>query len=103
GARGCHGAGVCVFLGGMPLVPVSVCADLILAAQSAGYAARPRCGGKPGHPVAFTRAAFADLIALIGDTGTNAANAISVAAGPANLNPDESGRCRPTAVRRLWL
>lgn len=71
-ALDCHAAGVCVFLGDMPLVPVSVCADLILAAQSAGYAARPRCGGKPGHPVAFTRAAFADLIALEGDTGAAA-------------------------------
>lgn len=67
-----HAPGVCVFLGDMPLVPVDVCADLIAAATSAGYAARPRCAGKPGHPVAFSRAAFADLMALEGDTGAAA-------------------------------
>jgi molybdenum cofactor cytidylyltransferase len=61
--------GVCVFLGDMPLVPMGLCADLIKQAEHAGYAARPRVGGKPGHPVGFTRAAFADLLALQGDSG----------------------------------
>jgi molybdenum cofactor cytidylyltransferase len=61
--------GVCVFLGDMPLVPMGLCADLITQAEKSGYAARPRVGGKPGHPVAFTRAAFADLLALQGDSG----------------------------------
>lgn len=65
-------AGVCVFLGDMPLVPVSVCGDLIAAAEAAGYAARPRCVGQPGHPVALTRAAFADLMRLQGDRGAAA-------------------------------
>lgn len=64
--------GVCVFLGDMPLVPTGLCADLVQRAEAAGYAARPRVAGKPGHPVAFTRAAFADLMALEGDTGANA-------------------------------
>lgn len=64
--------GVCVFLGDMPLVPVSLCGALVEAAGQAGYAARPRCDGKPGHPVAFTRAAFADLMALEGDRGATA-------------------------------
>jgi molybdenum cofactor cytidylyltransferase len=64
--------GVCVFLGDMPLVPVGLSNALADAAQQAGYAARPRCDGKPGHPVAFTRAAFADLVALEGDTGATA-------------------------------
>ena len=64
--------GVCVFLGDMPLLPVGLCADLIAAADGAGYAARPRHAGKPGHPVAFTRAAFADLMALEGDRGASA-------------------------------
>jgi molybdenum cofactor cytidylyltransferase len=64
--------GGCVFLGDMPLVPVELCAKLIAAAEAAGYAARPRCAGKPGHPVAFTRAAFADLMALEGDVGATA-------------------------------
>lgn len=64
--------GVCVFLGDMPLVPTAVCFALIAAAETAGCAARPRHEGKPGHPVAFTRAAFADLLTLRGDTGATA-------------------------------
>jgi molybdenum cofactor cytidylyltransferase len=64
--------GVCIFLGDMPLVPVGLCAGLVEAAEHAGHAARPRCEGKPGHPVAFTRAAFADLMALEGDQGATA-------------------------------
>ena len=64
--------GVCVFLGDMPLVPVSLCSALIEAAERVGYAARPRLDGKPGHPVAFTRVAFADLLALTGDQGATA-------------------------------
>lgn len=61
--------GVCVFLGDMPLVPMSLCATLVDAALVAGCAARPIVSGKPGHPVAFTRAAFADLAQLSGDQG----------------------------------
>ena len=61
--------GVCVFLGDMPLVRVGLFTDLAQAASEAGYAARPLFEGKPGHPVAFTRAAFADLMALRGDQG----------------------------------
>ncbi|MFM7348072.1 MAG: NTP transferase domain-containing protein [Erythrobacter sp.] len=64
--------GVCVFLGDMPLVPVALCPELAEAAREAGYAARPRFAGQPGHPVAFTRAAFADLKALTGDRGATA-------------------------------
>lgn len=65
-------AGVCVFLGDMPLVPVGLSGALAEAAGRAGYAARPRCEGKPGHPVAFTRTAFADLLTLAGDAGATA-------------------------------
>lgn len=65
-------AGVCTFLGDMPLVPAGLCGALVEAARQAGYAARPRCDGKPGHPVAFTRAAFADLMRLDGDAGASA-------------------------------
>ena len=64
--------GVCVFLGDMPLVPVDLSGSLIAAAKGAGYAARPCVAGKPGHPVAFTRAAFADLLTLTGDQGATA-------------------------------
>ncbi len=64
--------GAFVFLGDMPLVPVALCPLLAEAAESSGYAARPRLAGKPGHPVAFTRAAFSDLLALEGDKGATA-------------------------------
>jgi molybdenum cofactor cytidylyltransferase len=64
--------GVCVFLGDMPLAPVGMCGALVEAAQASSYAARPRFEGKPGHPVAFTRAAFPDLMALQGDQGATA-------------------------------
>lgn len=64
-------AGVFIFLGDMPLVPVALCDELAALAQDAGYAARPVVSGKPGHPAAFTRAAFADLAGLRGDGGAN--------------------------------
>jgi len=64
--------GVCVFLGDMPLVPVHLCGELTRLAADAGYAARPCVGGKPGHPACFTRAAFADLMQIEGDSGANA-------------------------------
>jgi molybdenum cofactor cytidylyltransferase len=89
-ALDCEAAGVCIFLGDMPLVPVGLCGALVEAALAAGYAARPRFEGKPGHPVAFTRAAFADLLALEGDTGATAL----LKARPeqvAYLDTDESG------------
>lgn len=63
--------GVFIFLGDMPLVPVSLCGELAALADLAGYAARPAVAGKPGHPAAFTRAAFADLAALSGDRGAH--------------------------------
>lgn len=65
------GQGVFVFLGDMPLVPVHLCGALTRLASDAGYAARPRLDGQPGHPACFTRAAFADLMQLEGDNGAN--------------------------------
>lgn len=64
--------GAFVFLGDMPLVPVALCPSLAEAAERSGYAARLRLAGKPGHPVAFTRAAFSGLLALEGDKGATA-------------------------------
>ena len=64
--------GVFVFLGDMPLVPVDLCSGLATQAEAAGYAARPRVSGTPGHPAAFTRAAFPDLARLSGDIGAAA-------------------------------
>ncbi len=82
--------GVCVFLGDMPLVPAGLVPALAEAAERAGYAARPRHAGKPGHPVAFTRAAFADLTSLDGDRGANALLAAR-ADGVAYCDTSEAG------------
>lgn len=71
-ALGDETGGVCVFLGDMPLVPLRLCAELIAAAEQGGFAARPRVAGQPGHPVAFTRAAFGDIARLSGDQGATA-------------------------------
>jgi molybdenum cofactor cytidylyltransferase len=71
-ALGAPERGVFVFLGDMPLVPVALCGPLAALATEAGYAARPRVGGQPGHPAAFTRAALPDLARLTGDTGAAA-------------------------------
>ena len=49
----------------------------IAAGEAAGYAARPRVGGIPGHPAAFTRAAFPDLLCLSGDVGAAAGQTVA--------------------------
>ena len=89
-ALGTPAHGVFVFLGDMPLVPVGLCPDLAALAQTAGYAARPRVDGQPGHPAAFTRAAFPDLASLTGDVGA-AALLKGRAEGVAYLDTDASG------------
>jgi molybdenum cofactor cytidylyltransferase len=82
--------GVLVFLGDMPLVPVGLCGQLAKRAESAGYAARPRVAGQPGHPAAFTRAAFPDLARLTGDQGA-AALLRGRSAGVAYLDTEATG------------
>lgn len=64
-----EGEGLFLFLGDMPLVPVTLCDELARLSRQSGYAARPRVEGKPGHPVAFLRAAWPDLMQLSGDRG----------------------------------
>lgn len=60
--------GLFVFLGDMPLVPHGIAAQL--AARIGGaYAAMPRQGGKPGHPVLLSRQALHDIARLEGDSG----------------------------------
>lgn len=86
-----NAAGVCMFLGDMPLVPVNLSATLIEAASAAGYAARPRVAGKPGHPVALTRAAFADLMRLEGDQGATMLLKTRRSGGVAYLDTAEAG------------
>lgn len=64
--------GLFLFLGDMPLAPAGLCGDLARLSKATGYAARPLHGDVPGHPVAFVRAAAADLLALTGDQGAGA-------------------------------
>jgi molybdenum cofactor cytidylyltransferase len=82
--------GVFVFLGDMPLVPVRLCQELAAMAATAGYAARPVIADQPGHPAAFTRAAFDDLSALSGDIGANGL-LIARSSGVAYLATTETG------------
>lgn len=100
--------GVCVFLGDMPLAPAHLAADLAEMAQADGYAARPRVAGKSGHPVAFTSAAFADLVQLCGDRGANALLK-QRSCGIAYLDTDDTGALADidspddlAAVEREW-
>ncbi len=57
-----------VFLGDMPLVPLTIAAELAASIGDA-YAAQPRFGGKPGHPVLLAARAFPDVLKLTGDAG----------------------------------
>lgn len=57
-----------VFLGDMPLVPPDLAATLV-AILGDHYAAMPRQGGKPGHPVVLSRRALPDIAQLQGDSG----------------------------------
>jgi len=69
GIAAAHGAaGAFVFLGDMPRIPHTVAASLASAIGPA-YAAIPRHGGRPGHPVLLSASAFADIAALTGDEG----------------------------------
>lgn len=61
--------GLVLFLGDMPLIPTGLCGKLADLAKKMDYAARPKCGDVPGHPVAFLNAAVPDLMALTGDEG----------------------------------
>lgn len=60
--------GVFVFLGDMPLIPHGIAAELALILPG-HYAAQPRCGGKPGHPVLLSAQALQDITGLSGDEG----------------------------------
>jgi len=60
--------GVFVFLGDMPLVPGDI-ASLLADRIGDAYAAMPRQGGKPGHPVLLSARALLDVGKLEGDAG----------------------------------
>lgn len=61
--------GLFLFLGDMPLAPSGPCEELAALAKNMNYAARPLHRNIPGHPVAFAKEAWADLMALTGDEG----------------------------------
>jgi len=65
-------AGVFVFLGDMPRIPVAVLPQLAAAAGAGAPAAAPAFEGRRGHPVLFSRTLFPQLLALAGDEGARA-------------------------------
>lgn len=60
--------GAFVFLGDMPLIPHGIAAELARLLPG-HYAAQPRCGGQPGHPVLLSPQALGDVATLCGDEG----------------------------------
>lgn len=60
--------GAFVFLGDMPRVPHGIANDLA-AALGDSFAAVPRHGGRPGHPVLLSARSFAEMAQLAGDAG----------------------------------
>jgi len=62
-------AGVFVFLGDMPRVPVQLLPRLAAALAQGAPAAAPMFQGRRGNPVLLGRALFPDLLRLTGDAG----------------------------------
>jgi len=62
-------AGVFVFLGDMPRVPVAVLPRLADALGQGALAAAPQFDGRRGHPVLFSAGLFGELTTLSGDRG----------------------------------
>jgi molybdenum cofactor cytidylyltransferase len=62
-------AGVFVFLGDMPQVPVSVLGQMAEALAKGALAAAPVWQGRRGNPVLLSRSLFPQLLALTGDAG----------------------------------
>jgi molybdenum cofactor cytidylyltransferase len=66
-------AGVFVFLGDMPNIPLALASRLIKALGEGARAAAPRYRGRRGHPVLFASSLFPALTAAKGDEGARAA------------------------------
>lgn len=62
-------AGVFVFLGDMPRIPVAVLQPLADALAAGAAAAAPVFAGRRGHPALIGRGLFPRLLSLTGDTG----------------------------------
>lgn len=65
-------AGVFVFLGDMPRIPVAVPDALAIAIRAGAQAAAPRFQGQRGHPVLLGRDLIPQLRELSGDQGARA-------------------------------
>lgn len=68
-----NAAGVFVFLGDMPKIPVAILPRLVEVVQAGAAAAAPVCGGRRGHPVLFGHELFELLRQATGDEGARAA------------------------------
>ncbi|MHB0776170.1 nucleotidyltransferase family protein [Halomonas sp. WWR20] len=64
----CDVTAAAVLLGDMPWVAPATCRQLIMHADSARIV-RPRHDGRPGHPVLFGRALWADMPLIRGQSG----------------------------------
>jgi molybdenum cofactor cytidylyltransferase len=62
-------AGAFVFLGDMPLISPAILPALAAAIGNGAIAAATSFNGRRGHPVLFSSALFAQLLALTGDEG----------------------------------
>ncbi|CCA91836.1 NTP transferase domain-containing protein [Novosphingobium sp. PP1Y] len=60
--------GAFVFLGDMPRIPHEI-AERLAHAIGDGFAAMPREGGRPGHPVLLSARAYPAIAGLTGDQG----------------------------------
>jgi molybdenum cofactor cytidylyltransferase len=80
--------GAFVFLGDMPRIPEVVLEPLAALIAEGHAAAAPAFDGKRGHPAAFARALFPDLVALTGDEG---ARFVLERVGPALVEAPDDG------------
>ncbi|WP_340645058.1 nucleotidyltransferase family protein [Phenylobacterium sp.] len=65
-------AGVFIFLGDMPRIPLSVLEPLAQAVRDGAPAAAATFGGKRGHPAVIGAAMISQLLTLTGDAGARA-------------------------------
>jgi len=80
--------GAFVFLGDMPRVPAAVLAPLADRLAAGDLCAAPTFQGRRGHPTAFARDLFPDLLALTGDEG---ARKVLQRVGPALVEASDDG------------
>lgn len=94
--------GAFIFLGDMPAVPPDQAARLA-ALLGEAFAALPRHGGRPGHPVLLAARAFPEIAGLTGDAGAGRllagrADVVFDDGADAGIHPDVD---RPQDLARL--